>query len=578
MSERIYQKTINGKVYYYLQKSYRVKVDSEAEGKSKGTGKSKVVSQTIYLGSAESIKNRLLNIREPIEIKNRHFGFVVALLSVAEEIGLIALLKEHIKGKRHGIDNWKYFIITIINRLQHATSKEKMGEWAAGTVLPDLLNFDAKRLNSKSFWYATNDVISEKELQEEREVAKESSEDIFAGINGSIFKVIERKLVQNIIQLYNISSDITLYDTTNFFTYFSKTNKSLIAQTGHCKAGRHSNRLIGLALCVEQQFGIPLLHDIYKGNSHDSKTFYQMIEELIVAIKETLKLSNDFTLIIDKGNNSAKNFKKLKDIVEWIGSLSIYNYKDLAEIPLEEYHGTFRSLKYYELEKEIYGMTLKLVLTYDDKLYRKQVHTINNSIEKFKTQVKRKWLEYKKIPNEVPDGINTMLKKSKHRDYLNIKCIKGLLCFEIDNLKIEEKKKYWGKHIIFSSNINKSYDYIISSYNSKDKIEKGFELLKSPDLIRWIPMRHWTDSKIRAFAFSCVMSLMLIRIMELKLDREDMKMSPNVIKQELQDLQQTILIYDEKNVISKITTKSSVQKRLFEIFNLYSYEADLTIH
>ncbi len=578
MSERIYQKTINGKVYYYLQKSYRVKVDSEAEGKSKGTGKSKVVSQTIYLGSAESIKNRLLNIREPIEIKNRHFGFVVALLSVAEEIGLIALLKEHIKGKRHGIDNWKYFIIAIINRLQHATSKEKMGEWAAGTVLPDLLNFDTKKLNSKSFWYATNDVISEKELQEEREFAGESSEDIFAGINGSIFKVIERKLVQNIIQLYNISSDITLYDTTNFFTYFSKTNKSLIAQTGHCKAGRHSNRLIGLALCVEQQFGIPLLHDIYKGNSHDSKTFYQMIEELIVAIKETLKLSNDFTLIIDKGNNSAKNFKKLKDIVEWIGSLSIYNYKDLAEIPVEEYHGTFRSLKYYELEKEIYGMTLKLVLTYDDKLYRKQVHTINNSIEKFKTQVKRKWLEYKKIPNEVPDGINTMLKKSKHRDYLNIKCINGLLCFEIDNLKIEEKKKYWGKHIIFSSNINKSYDYIISSYNSKDKIEKGFELLKSPDLIRWIPMRHWTDSKIRAFAFSCVMSLMLIRIMELKLDREDMKMSPNVIKQELQDLQQTILIYDEKNVISKITTKSSVQKRLFEIFNLYSYEADLTIH
>jgi len=578
MSERIYQKTINGRVYYYLQKSYRVKVDSEAEGKSKGTGKSKVVSQTIYLGSAESIKNRLLNIREPIEIKNRHFGFVVALLSVAEEIGLIALLKEHIKGKRHGIDNWKYFIIAIINRLQHATSKEKMGEWAAGTVLPDLLNFDTKKLNSKSFWYATNDVISEKELQEEREFAGESSEDIFAGINGSIFKVIERKLVQNIIQLYNISSDITLYDTTNFFTYFSKTNKSLIAQTGHCKAGRHSNRLIGLALCVEQQFGIPLLHDIYEGNSHDSKTFYQMIEELIVAIKETLKLSNDFTLIIDKGNNSAKNFKKLKDIVEWIGSLSIYNYKDLAEIPVEEYHGTFRSLKYYELEKEIYGMTLKLVLTYDDKLYRKQVHTINNSIEKFKTQVKRKWLEYKKIPNEVPDGINTMLKKSKHRDYLNIKCINGLLCFEIDNLKIEEKKKYWGKHIIFSSNINKSYDYIISSYNSKDKIEKGFELLKSPDLIRWIPMRHWTDSKIRAFAFSCVMSLMLIRIMELKLDREDMKMSPNVIKQELQDLQQTILIYDEKNVISKIITKSSVQKRLFEIFNLYSYEADLTIH
>jgi hypothetical protein len=143
MSEKIYPKTINNKVYYYLQKSYRTKVDPKDSGKIKGTGKSKVASQTIYLGTAESIKNRLLTIREPLEIKNKHFGFVTAQLSVAEEIGLVSLLKEHIKGKRHGIDNWKYFMIAIINRLQHATSKEKMGEWAIKTVLPELLNFDA---------------------------------------------------------------------------------------------------------------------------------------------------------------------------------------------------------------------------------------------------------------------------------------------------------------------------------------------------------------------------------------------------------------------------------------------------
>lgn len=578
MSERIYPKIINGKVYYYLQKTHRTKVDSKDEGKTKGTGQSKVVSQTTYLGTAGSIKNRLLTIREPIEVKNRHFGFVAAILSVAEEVGLVTLLKDHIKGKRHGIDNWKYFIIAIINRLQHATSKEKMGKWASGTVLPDLLGFDAKKLNSKSFWYATDDVISEKELQKDRKTKVDLSEDIFTNINDSTFKEIEKKLVQNIIQLYEISPEVTLYDTTNFFTYFSKTNESLIAQAGHCKAGRHSNRLIGFALCVEQQFGIPLFHDIYQGNSHDSKTFYQIIIELISTIKETLKLSDDVTVIIDKGNNSEKNFKQLKDKIEWIGSFSVYNHKDLADIPLGEYHGTFRSSKYYELEKIIYGMTLKLVLTYDDKLYRKQEHTLYNGIEKFKAQIKKKWIEYKKIPVNVPDGIVTMLENSKHKDYLNIRCIKGSPGFEIDNLIIEEKKKYWGKHIIFSSNLNKTHDHIIECYNSKDKIEKGFELLKSPDLIRWIPMRHWTDSKIRAFAFSCVMSLILIRIMELKLERENLKMSPNVIKQELIDLQQAILIYDEKKVVSKITIKSSVQNKLFDIFNLSLYETNLTIH
>ena len=417
MSERIYQKTINGRVYYYLQKSYRVKEDPKANGKIKGTGKSKVKTQTVYLGTAESIKKRFSTISEPVEVKNRHFGFVASLLSVAEEIGLVDLLKEHIKGKRHGIDNWKYFMIAIINRLQHATSKEKMGEWAAGTVLPDLLDFDAKKLNSKSFWYATDDVISEKEIQEERNAKGTSSEDIFANIDDAIFKKIEKKLVNNIIQLYKLSPNVTLYDTTNFFTYFSKTNESLIAQTGHCKAGKHSNRLIGFALCVEQQFGIPLFHNIYQGNSHDSKTFYQITAELISAIKETIKLSNDVTLIIDKGNNSEKNFKQLKGKIEWIGSLSVYNHPELANLPLEDYHGTFKGSKYYELEKEIYGMPFKLVLSYSDILYRKNEHTFNNSIEKFKAQVNKQWLEYKKVPDKVTDGIKTMLKNSKHKDY-----------------------------------------------------------------------------------------------------------------------------------------------------------------
>jgi transposase len=576
MSEKIYQKTINGKAYYYLQKSYRIKIDSNDKGKTKGSGKSRVYSKTTYLGTAESIKTQLLTIKEPIEIKNRHFGFVAALLSVAEEIGLVELLKEHIKGNRHGIENWKYFLLAIINRLQHATSKEKMGEWASHTVLPDLLKFNSKELNSKSFWYATDDVISEKKLKAERE--KVLKDDVFTGINDSILKKIEKELVKKILQIYNISPELTLYDTTNFFTYFSKTNESLFAQTGHCKSGKHSNRIIGLALCVEKQYGIPLFHNIYKGNSHDSKTFYQIITELISTIKKLLKLSNDVTLIMDKGNNSEKNFIELKNKIEWIGSLSVHNHKELADIDLEKYHGMFKESKYYELEKEIYGITFKLVLTYNDILYRKNEHSFNNSLEKFKAQISKKWLAYKKRPNKITDGIKTFLKDSKHKDYLTINCLNGTLCFEIDKLKVEEKKKYWGKHIIFSSNLNKTYDKIIEFYNSKDKIEKGFELLKSPDLIRWIPMRHWTDSKIRTFAFTCVMSLTLIRVMELKLEREHLKMSPNVIKQELQDLQQAILIYDKNKVINKITNRSSIQNRLYEIFNLSFYENSLTLH
>jgi len=574
---KIYPKTINGKIYYYLQHCFREKIDPCNTGKTKSTGKSKVRTSSVFLGTAESIQNKLFSAKEPIEVKWRDYGFVCAINNIAKETGLTGLLQHHIKGKRYGIENWKYFLLAIINRLQQSTSKEKMGEWAAKTVLPDILGFDAKKLNSKSFWYATDDVISQKELEKTRKT-QDNDNDIFASIDDKTFIEIENSLIQNIIEKYDLSPDIVLYDTTNFFTYFAPQTESEYAHTGHNKAGRHNLRQIGLALCVDKQCGIPLYHKMYRGNSHDSTTFYEIIMELLITLNEKLKLSNDLVLIIDKGNNSEQNFKKLQDKIEWIGSFPLSNHKDLVSIPLNEYHDKFGSFSYYSLHRKVFGIKLKLVLTYTDKLYRKQKHSFYKSIEKFKDQVYKKWSEYKNMPTQVPQGIKTMLLQSSHKNYLNIKYSKGQPKFIINEEKVAEKEKFWGKHILFCSNNSKENCNIIELYHSKDKVEKGFQLMKDVDLIRWIPMRHWTDSKIRAFGFCCVIGLILIRIMELKLEKENIKMSPNVLKDELTDLKQIIMIYDTRTAKTKISSKSTVQKKLSEIFNLHTIENDLTIH
>ena len=68
MAAKIYPKTINGKEYYYLQYSYRKKINSNDSGKTKGSGKSKIKTNSVFLGTAESIKNKLLSSREPLEV------------------------------------------------------------------------------------------------------------------------------------------------------------------------------------------------------------------------------------------------------------------------------------------------------------------------------------------------------------------------------------------------------------------------------------------------------------------------------------------------------------------------------
>jgi hypothetical protein len=52
-------------------------------------------------------------------------------------------------------------------------------------------------------------------------------------------------------------------------------------------------------------------------------------------------------------------------------------------------------------------------------------------------------------------------------------------------------------------------------------------------------------------------------------------MSPAVLKEELMDLREIIMIYDENNAETQISRRSSVQQRLWNLFDLGSAEGRL---
>ena len=101
-------------IYYAYQESFRVKVDSGQTGKTRGSGRSKVCTRSVHLGSAESIVNRLQQSREPVSISARSFGLVSAAYQTAGTIGLQEVLAKHLKGRRAGVPLWIYFFVSII--------------------------------------------------------------------------------------------------------------------------------------------------------------------------------------------------------------------------------------------------------------------------------------------------------------------------------------------------------------------------------------------------------------------------------------------------------------------------------
>jgi len=74
------------------------------------------------------------------------------------------------------------------------------------------------------------------------------------------------------------------------------------------------------------------------------------------------------------------------------------------------------------------------------------------------------------------------------------------------------------------------------------------------------------------------MALLLIRIMELKAASAGLRMSPAVLKQELDDLREIVILYDNSAAEIKVSARSSIQQKLWELFDLQLLENRLTRH
>ena len=51
----------------------------------------------------------------------------------------------------------------------------------------------------------------------------------------------------------------------------------------------------------------------------------------------------------------------------------------------------------------------------------------------------------------------------------------------------------------------------VDGYHGQQRIEQVFRGLKGGDWLRWGPMYHWTDSKIRVHAFYCMLGISLLQ-------------------------------------------------------------------
>jgi hypothetical protein len=328
-------KVINGRTYYYVRECRRV------------DGRPKIV-RTIYLGSLENILAAVEKAKQPPahqSVDVAAFGDVVALYDLAEQIGLVSLIDEHVpKRRRQGLTPGQYLLLAAINRAAHPTSKVKLAEWYRQTALPRLIPATARQLSSQAFWNPM-DFFEEHHIE-----------------------AVERALCQRLVEQFGLSLRTLTYDGTNFFSYINTNNNSAtLPQRGHNKQKRNDLRQVSLGMLVSTDFHVPLFHKVYEGNVHDATVFKSVSEELRQRYVELAHGCEHITLVFDKGNNSQEAFETVDaSPFHFVGSLVPTQHRDLLEVPLRKFQKLpgerLRDCRAYRTQRTVFGPTRTVVV------------------------------------------------------------------------------------------------------------------------------------------------------------------------------------------------------------------------
>lgn len=559
-------KVVHGKTYYYARECQRV------------NGKPKIV-RTIYLGSADdliaaALKQRQGQAPQPQSVDIAAFGDVVALYDLAQQVGLVELLDRHLPKRHQGLSVGEYLLLAAINRAVRPVSKLRFADWYRTTALPRLIPATASQLSSQSFW-------NHLDFVEEQRIA-----------------AAERELSQRLIEKFQLSLRTLAYDGTNFFTFIDTRTPGELPQRGHNKQKRNDLRQVSLGMLVSTDFHVPLFHKIYAGNVNDCTIFATITEELRVRYQELARDCEHITLIFDKGNNGDEAFATLDATdFHFIGSLVPSHHPDLLNVLHSRYRpltgDPLKEVRAYRTRKVIYGQERTIVVTHNDNLLHGQLQGLTSALDKARDRLReiqtklRRRREGRIRGGKAPTAAS-ILKQAQDalagqhvKAVLEVKVEDGqtpTLSFETNQAALSRLlDKHLGKTILFTDNDDWTNEEIVLGYRSQHHIEDAFRQMKHPHYLGWQPMYHWTDSKIRAHAFICVLALTLSSLLQRTLHQKGLDLSLPRMFESLGGIRETLVIYPKRQGQRHPTTARALstlrpeQEQLLSLLDLRRY-------
>ncbi|CAJ37553.1 IS1634 family transposase [Methanocella arvoryzae] len=459
MKSSVRVKRINGKEYLYEDTPYYDKEKKQIRHRSR------------YLGKNVDGKP-VKKVKAPRN--TYHYGEFLPLLDTVKKLGLEEILSEYLSDEKA-----RMLLALSFNRVVRPLPFYQAASWYETTWLQNEWGLD----------------LSGPRISELLSMIGESSiPDKFAR------RLIERDAPQGSL----------IYDITSISSYSRQ-----IGLLEHGYNREHTDtRQVNMGLVIDKEKTIPLLYDVYPGSITDVSTLLNTVKKMRAMGVQ------DCTLILDRGFFSTGNIdelmkstlkfvvpatyqlKTVKQLVSKMhrsindpNNLHMYGKETLfvKSVELDVGEHCLKGYCYYSLRKE-HGD--------EDSFYRK-LHDLKARLERFEL---KKWMKPYHVFQETCAG---------YTQYFTWKLVEGRFQVKIKKNAVAQRVNKMGLYILFT-NDTLSWDECLSTYKSRDLVEKGFDILKNDLEAR--PLNIQKESTLKGLLFvnflSLILKMRLLRMMK----------------------------------------------------------------
>jgi len=312
--------------------------------------------------------------------------------------------------------------------------------------------------------------------------------------------------------------DLVFYDITS--TYFEG-ERSLVEDDfrryGYSRDGRFDKRPVVIGMVVTRE-GIPLCHHVFPGNTADRTTVSDVVKDL----RSRFALSR-VVFVGDRGMLSDANLNALLDeqlgfivahplrrnqwAVDILGSLEqgFDRQSDQEQFLEEKREGVRFVLAYSPVIALESKKNRERRLAASEDWIKKTLHHLTRPEGRGR----------RPTPEGTYDRIRDHLRDRNLLRFYRSTRVGDKVTVVKNGKALEWEEKIDGMLMLETTDLALSSEEVVQRYKELAEIERGWRSLKSTLLIR--PVYHWTEARIRAHIFVCVLALQVERWMRSKL-------------------------------------------------------------